>query len=179
MTKKVLALVGGISKDSLNKKLFRAMKEYAPSGYDIQDFDISMLPFFSQDIEKDTPQVVRDFKKRIEGCDLILIVTPEYNRSIPGVLKNAIDWGSRPEPLNSWNGKRGGLVGTSSGNLGTCSAQSHLRQIMMHLNVQLLCQPEFYLNGSKSFDETGKLTEERTIKFIGKYWQALSEFAGP
>lgn len=177
MDKKVLALVGGISRDSLNKKLFRAMKEHAPKGFELEAFDISLLPFFSQDIEKDAPDVVHDLKKRIEECDLVLLITPEYNRSMPGVLKNAIDWGSRPPNSNSWEHKKGAIVGASSGNIGTFGAQSHLRQVMAHLNVQMMCQPEFYLNGSKAFDENGKLVEERTKEFIGKFWKAFAEFA--
>lgn len=177
MAKKVLALVGGIAKDSLNKKFYQVLKKSAPSGFEVDTFDISLLPYFSQDLEKDIPGVVRAFKKQIENSDLILIVTPEYNRSMPGVLKNALDWGSRPEKENSWDGKKGGVVGASSGNIGTFGAQSHVRQVMMHLNVQMLCQPEFYFNGGKAFDENGHLTEPKTQEFIGKYWKALAEFA--
>lgn len=177
MAKKVLALVGGISKDSLNKKFYNALKENAPSGFEVDTFDISLLPFFSQDIEKDAPKIVKDFKQRIKDCDAVLIITPEYNRSMPGVLKNAIDWGSRPHPDNSWEGKKGAITGASSGSIGTFGAQQHLRQVMAHLNVQMLCQPEFYFNGSKAFDENGKLTEERTKEFIGKFWKGFQEFA--
>jgi chromate reductase len=178
MAKKVLAIVGGISRDSLNKKFYRAFKELAPSGYEVDTFDISMLPFFSQDIEKDAPKVVREFKKRIEEADMYLFITPEYNRSMPGVMKNAIDWGSRPEGSNSWKAhKKGAIAGASSGNIGTFGAQSHLRQTMMHLSIELLCQPEFYFNGSKAFDENGNLTEERTKEYIKKFWNSFIEFA--
>ena len=177
MAKKVLVLVGGISRDSLNKKLFRAFKENAPKDFTLEAFDISTLPFFSQDIEKDAPPAVHDLKKQIEDSDAVLLVTPEYNRSFPGVLKNAIDWGSRPPNSNSWDHKKGAIIGASSGNIGTFGAQNHLRQVMMHLNVQMLCQPEFYFNGSKAFDENGKLTDEKSKEFIGKFWKAFAEFA--
>lgn len=176
MAKNVLTLVGGISKDSLNKKFYNALKEHAPSGFEVDSFDISLLPFFSQDIEKDAPKIVKDFKKRIVDSDAVLIITPEYNRSMPGVLKNALDWGSRPGDDNSWDGKKGAITGASTGSIGTFGAQSHLRQVMAHLNVQMLCQPEFYFNGSKAFDENGQLTEERTKEFIKKYWKSFSEF---
>lgn len=177
MAKKVLALVGGISQGSLNKKFYRALKENAPSGFELNTYDISLLPFFSQDIENDPPAVVRDFKKQIENCDLVLLVTPEYNRSFPGVLKNAIDWGSRPPNANSWEHKKGAILGASSGSIGTFGAQNHLRQVMMHLNVQMMCQPEVYFNGSKAFNDQGELQDEKARELIGKFWKAFAEFA--
>jgi chromate reductase len=170
--------VGGISKGSLNKKLYRAVKENAPAGFEVDTFDISTLPFFSQDIETDTPAPVRDMKKRIEESDFILIITPEYNRGIPGVLKNAIDWGSRPVGADSWKGKKGAVMGASAGNIGTALAQNQIRQTMMHLSVQMMTQPEFYFNGSKAFDESGKLIDDKTKGFIEKFWKAIGEFAG-
>jgi chromate reductase len=170
---KVLCLVGGISKGSLNKRLYRAVKELAPKDLEISDFDISQLPFFSQDIENDAPAVVKDLKKQITEADIVLFVTPEYNHSIPGVLKNAIDWGSRPYPQNSWKDKPAGIIGTSSGATGTYGAQHHLRQVLSALGMFTLPLPEFMMNGSKAFDSEGKLTDEKSKEFLLKYLTAF------
>jgi chromate reductase len=175
-TVRVLAVMGGNSKGSLNKKLLMAAKEAAPQGFELTEFNLAELPFFSQDLEKDPPKIIGDFKKTIEDCDAVLFITPEYNRSFPGILKNAIDWGSRPPDRNSWKKKPAGIMGASSGNIGTSIAQSHLRQVLSHLDLRVLNQPEFFLNGSKAFDENGVLTDARTKDFIGKYWGAFSEW---
>ncbi|MDR3330994.1 MAG: NAD(P)H-dependent oxidoreductase, partial [Synergistaceae bacterium] len=139
---RIFTLVGGISRDSLNQKLFEFFKE-AAGGMDLDQFDIKSLPFFSQDIENDPPERVRDLKSRIKSCDGVLIVTPEYNRSFPGVLKNALDWGSRPHGQGVWGGKPVGLIGTSPGAMGTFGAQSQMRQILSFLDMRIMCQPEF------------------------------------
>src|SRR4051812_44389590 len=114
---KILCFVGGISKDSLNKKLFHEMKNLAPKNFELESFDIASLPFFSQDLESDIPEAVKKLKKKIEDCDAVLFVTPEYNRSFPAVLKNALDWGSRPYGKNSWNFKPCAVIGASVGNI--------------------------------------------------------------
>ncbi len=171
-TKKILTVVGGISKDSLNQKLFKAVKELAPKDFELVSTDLSKLPFFSQDIENDPPEVVRNWKNQIKEANAVLFITPEYNRSIPGVLKNAIDWGSRPYGQNLWNGKPGGVMGASVGNIGTFGAQHHLRQVCAYLNIDVMGQPEFYFNGSKAFSDQGQLTDESTKKFISEYWAA-------
>lgn len=170
---KVLVLVGGISQGSINKQLFMTLKEIAPAGFEFDSFEIDRLPFYSQDVEKNLPAVVADFKSRIQAANAVLFITPEYNRSIPGVLKNAIDWGSRPDSQNSWNEKTAGVMGGSAGNLGTAVAQSHLRQVLMHLNLRTMAQPECYLNLSKAFDADGKMTDERTKGFLQKYLTAF------
>lgn len=176
-SKKILALVGGISKDSLNLKLFNAAKDLAPEDLEIGRFDISTLPFFNKDIENDPPAVVQEFKQLIKKADGVLFVTPEYNRSIPGVLKNAIDWGSRPQGDNSWAKKPAGIMGATPGNLGTYGAQTHLRAILNTLNFRTMAQPEFLLGGApKFFDEAGKLTDDRTKDFIKKFWAAFEEW---
>lgn len=166
---KVLALVGGISQGSINKKLFKTVRSLAPKGLEFDAFEIEKLPFFSQDLESDLPAIVRDFKDRIKSADAILFVTPEYNRSFPGVLKNAVDWGSRPEGQNSWAEKPCALIGGSSGNIGTALAQSHLRQTLVHLNMRTMAQPEVYLNLSKAFDADGNMSDERTKGFLQKF----------
>lgn len=172
--KKILGLVGGISKGSLNKKLFNAVQKLKPDGVELEDFDISKLPFFSQDIEKEAPAIVQDFKKKIQEADAILIVTPEYNHSIPGVLKNAIDWASRPPGQGVWANKWAGIMGASAGNGGTYGAQQHLRLILSPLDVRVMRKPEFMMNGSQAFDEKGNLTDAKSEEHIKKYWSAFS-----
>jgi chromate reductase len=153
---KIFVLVGGISKDSLNQKLFEFFKIEAGSALEFDQFDIKSLPYYSQDIENDPPTVAADFKRCAKSSDGVLIVTPEYNRSFPGVLKNALDWGSRPYGQSIWGGKPAGLIGTSSGAIGTFGAQSQLRGVMAFLDFKLLNQPEFYFAFPKELDG-GKL----------------------
>lgn len=176
--KKILGIVGGISKGSLNKKLFKAVQKLKPEGLDLEDFDISQLPFFSQDLEKDAPSIVLDFKKKIQEADAILIVTPEYNHSVPGVLKNAIDWASRPPGQSVWANKWTGIMGASAGNSGTYGAQQHLRLILSTLDVRVMRKPEFLMNGSKAFDDNGNLIDAKSEEFIKKYWTAFSAWIG-
>lgn len=170
---KILTLVGGISQNSLNKKLFRALEQTVGQDATLFTFDISKLPFFSQDLENDPPDQVNLFKEAVREADAIIFITPEYNHSVPGVLKNAIDWGTRPYPENLWEKLPVGIMGASIGNIGTFSAQTHLRQIVSYLNMHLMNQPEFYLNGSKAFNEQGKLTDEKTINFLDKFWHSF------
>lgn len=174
---KVLVMKGGISQDSLNKKLFAAMKKLAPQGVELTDYPLEKLPFFSQDLEGDLPEPVLEFKKMVKGADAVLFITPEYNRSIPGVLKNAIDWASRPYGKSEWDKKPAAVMGASVGNIGTFGAQHHLRQVLAYLNMPTMGQPEFYLNASKSFDEKGQLSDAKTQEHIEKYWKSFFEFA--
>ncbi|WP_374028957.1 NADPH-dependent FMN reductase [Bdellovibrio bacteriovorus] len=173
---KILALVGGISKGSINKKLYRALKAMAPQGMEIEDFDIASLPFFTQDMENDPPDLVKKYKERIKESEAVLFVSPEYNRSFPGVLKNAIDWGSRPYGQNLWNHKPAGVIGASIGNIGTFGAQHHLRQVLAYLNMNVMGQPECYLNVSKAFNDQGELTDENVKKLLQQYWEAYSNW---
>lgn len=175
---KILTLVGGISQGSLNKKLFHAFKEVVADEAELIMADIAKLPFFSQDIENDPPDSVTAFKDQIRQADAILFITPEYNHSIPGVLKNAIDWGTRPYPQNVWKYLPVATMGASAGNIGTFGAQNHLRQILIYLDVHLLNQPEFYMNGSKAFDENGKLVDEKSRKQMEKLWIAFKGLIG-
>ena len=172
--KNILGLVGGISKGSLNKKLFHAVQKLSPPGVTLESFDISTLPFFSQDLENDPPAEVIDLKNKIKNADAVLIVTPEYNHSVPGVLKNAIDWASRPPGKGVWEKKWVGIMGASAGNGGTYGAQQHLRAVLSQLDTRTMRKPEFLMNGSKSFDEKGDLIDTKSEEFIKKYWTAFS-----
>lgn len=168
-TPRILTLIGGISQGSINKKLFQAFQERVGAQAVFVVFDISKLPFFSQDLENDPPDYVTFFKDEIRESDAILFITPEYNHSLPGVLKNAIDWGSRPYGQSLWEKMPAGMIGASAGNIGTYGAQMHLRQILNYLDMRLMNQPEFYLNGSKSISAEGKL-DEKTLGFVDKFW---------
>lgn len=170
----ILAICGSLRKDSLNKKLLQAFISLAPEDLTIELVDISNLPLFNQDLESKFPQEAADLKAKIRAADGILISTPEYNRSIPGVLKNAIDWASRPYGDNAWDKKPVGLIGASIGNIGTAVAQCHLKSIFGYLNTHIMGQPEFYLNASKVFDpSTGQLTDQSTKDHITKYLTAF------
>lgn len=172
-TIKTLVLIGGISRESLNRRYFRAIEKRHPSGFLFKSFDISRLPFFSQDIENDPPQVVVEFKDKIKEADAILFITPEYNRSFPGVLKNAIDWGSRPYGQNHWDKKPAAILGASIGNIGTFGAQHHLRQVFAYLNMYVLGQPEMYFNATHLLSDTADFVEEKTGHLIDDFFTAF------
>ena len=171
-TPRILTLVGGIGQGSLNKKLFNVLKTSYGEDADLIAFDISKLPFFSQDLELEPPDIVTAFKEEIRESDAVLFITPEYNHSIPGVLKNAIDWGSRPYGMNLWERIPAGLMGVSAGNIGTYGAQQHLRQVLSYLNMRVMNQPEFYLNGARAFSTDGTL-DERSMSFVEKFWSSF------
>jgi NAD(P)H-dependent FMN reductase len=172
---KILALVGGISRNSLNKRFYNSILELSPAGFSFETFDISKLPFYSQDLEMDPPDIVSEYKDKIREAQAVLLISPEYNRSFPGVLKNAIDWGSRPYGMNLWEKKPAAVMGASAGNIGTFGAQHHLRQVMAYLNMYVMGQPEFYFNGSEAFDGKGKLINEKTKQLLTKYFAAFHE----
>lgn len=172
---KTLTLIGGISRASLNKTFFRTIQEMIKDDFEFNNFDISKLPFFSQDLEHDPPDIVTQFKEQIREAQALLIITPEYNRSYPGVLKNAIDWGSRPYGQNLWEKKPAGILGASISSVGTFGAQHHLRQVFAYLNMYVLSQPEMYFNASKAFDEQGKLTNDLTRTLLFKFFSAFRE----
>jgi chromate reductase len=155
---KILGIAGSVRKASFNKSALRAAQKLVPEGTSIEIFDIDGLPGFNQDEEKNPPAKVTELKAKIRAADAILFVTPEYNYSIPGVLKNAIDWASRPYGDSAWNGKPVAVMGASVGVIGTARAQYHLRQVFVFLDMHAVNQPEVMINASKSFDEQGNLT---------------------
>ncbi len=170
----IVAISGSLRKDSYNTSLLRATQKYAPNGMDISIFDISTLPLYNQDAETEFPKRAQELKDAIESSDGVIIATPEFNRSISGVLKNAIDWSSRPWNKNSFIGKTVLLLGASVGQYGTSMAQQHLKTILLFLDVHVIGQPEFYLsNAGKKFDENGELTDEETIKFLKQALETL------
>lgn len=173
---KVMVLIGGISTGSLNKRFFAAVEKLGGTSLEFTVFDISALPFYSQDIETDPPQSVAELKKLAAESDAVLIVTPEYNRSIPGVLKNALDWGSRPPAQSIWSGKPAAIMGASIGAIGTFGAQQHLRNICSHLNIHVMDQPVVYFNASTGMD--GDNLTESSAAFMRKFLTAFEKWIG-
>jgi chromate reductase, NAD(P)H dehydrogenase (quinone) len=174
---KIAVIVGSLRRDSINRKLAEALAKLAEPKAQYVFSRIDDVPLFNQDLEPTPPASVTRLKGEIEGADGVLIVTPEYNRSIPGVLKNAIDWASRPYGKNSFNGKPTAGIGTSGGAVGTAAAQQHLRSILAYLNVALMGQPEGYIVFKKDMlDATGNFTDEATRKFMQGYVDAFAAF---
>ncbi|MDD5147425.1 MAG: NAD(P)H-dependent oxidoreductase [Candidatus Daviesbacteria bacterium] len=172
---KILAMAGSLRKDSFNKAALKAAQGLVPKNATLGIFDsLGKIPPFNQDQENNPPEVVKKLKKAIRAADAILFVTPEYNYSVPGVLKNAIDWASRPYADNSWEGKPAGIMGASPGMLGTSRAQYHLRQIFVFLNMFPLNRPEVMIpNAPEKFDKQGNLIDDYTRNKIKELLEAL------
>lgn len=146
MNYKIAVFVGSLRKDSYHRRLARAIERLMPDNFSFEYLRIDNLPLYSQDFDKDYPPIARKLKQGVEAADGLLFVTPEYNRGIPGVLKNAIDIASRPWGTNSFAGKPGAIMGVSIGATGTSMAQQQLRNVLAYLDVPLLGQPEMYLH---------------------------------
>jgi chromate reductase len=174
---KVLGIAGSLRKNSLNKFLLDAAVELQPGNMDIEIYDISDIPLFNDDLRAEgDPEPVKLFKQKIAEADALLIVTPEYNYSIPGVLKNAIDWASRPPAESPLNGKPMAMMG-AGGRMGTARAQNHLRQVAVYTNMLTLNRPEVLVAGAREkFDKDGKLTDERTRNQVKKLLEAFAEW---
>ena len=177
MTQNVAVLIGSLRKDSITRKLVLAMKSLAPKGMVLNIVEIGDLPLFNSDHETDMPAPVRAFKKAIEGADAVLFATPEYNRSVPGVLKNAVDWGSRPYGKSSWSGKPAAVISQSMGALSGFGANHHLRQSLVFLNMPTMAQPEAYIaNATTLFDDKGGLANADTQSFLGQFLAAFGQW---
>lgn len=175
MSQTIGYIVGSISSTSINRQLSRGLVSVAPEGMDLVEIPIKDLPFYSPDHDADYPQVARDFKQAIADVDGVIIVTPEYSRSIPGVLKNALDWASRPYGQNSFNGKPVAAIGTSGGAIATAAAQQHLRSILTHFNAAILGQPEGFVQWTPGVvAANGEVTVESTAEFLGGFLGAFS-----
>lgn len=171
---RILGIAGSLRRESYNRAALRAATQLAPEGATIETFELDDIPGFNQDDEQDPPAKVVELKRRIREADAILFVTPEYNYSVTGVLKNAIDWASRPYGDSAWSGKPAAIMGASVGAIGTARAQYHLRQMMVFLNMFPINQPEVMIgNASERFDAQGNLTHEPTKEFIRQLLQSL------
>jgi chromate reductase len=174
---KIGILVGSLRKDSYNKKLGEVVKSILQNTEDrpqVEILEIGNLPLYNQDLEENFPEVAQELKNKIESCDKLVFVTPEYNRSVPGVLKNAIDWASRPYGKNSISLKKVLCMGVSSGKLGTVSAQNELKKILVYLNCVVVGQPEIYIGPSaEMYSEEKKEFSEKTLEIVKKGLEVL------
>lgn len=167
-------IVGSLRKDSINLKLARVLAKLDKDKFDFNIIKLDDVPMYNEDLWENPPEAVLRLKKEVEFSDAILFVTPEYNRSFSPVVKNAIDWGTRPYGQNSWAGKPASVIGASPGAVGTSHAQSQLRSIVPILDMALMGQPEVYLSFKPEFyDENDNVTDQSTKEFLEKY---LSKF---
>jgi len=170
----ILGIAGSLRRDSFNKQALRAAQKLVPQGATLEIFDLDGIPLFNQDEEKNPPAKVVEFKRRIREADAVLFATPEYNYSVPGVLKNAIDWASRPYGDSAWAKKPVAVMGASAGALGTARAQYHLRQMFVFLDMYAVNQPEVMIAGAQQrFDAQGNLADEASKKLIQQLLQNL------
>lgn len=170
-------IVGSVSEPSLNRRFAEALVRLAPgTGLVIREIPIAELPFYGAQYDKDFPAVGRAFKDAVDSADGLLIVTPEYNRSIPGALKNALDWASRPSGQSSLTGKPTGVTGASKGAISTALAQSHLKSILAAQGAPLVGAPEVYIRITDDFfTEDGAIANEGTREFLTAFLQRLHE----
>jgi chromate reductase len=170
----IFGFAGSLRRGSYNKAILRAAQDLAPNGTQLEIFDLEGIPPFNQDLEDQPPARVKEFKKKIIAADAILIATPEHNYSIPGVLKNAIDWASRPHGDNALDGKPVAIMGASIGMLGTARAQYHLRQTFVWLNMYPVNTPEVMVPfAHKMIDEQGRVTDQKTKDKIRELLESL------
>jgi chromate reductase len=175
-TRTVAVVVGSLRKDSASRKLAKAFAALAPANLKFDFVEIGDLPHFDQDLESDPPAQWTAFRDRVRPADAVLFVTPEYNRSVPGVLKNAVDVGSRPYGQSVWNGKPGAVISLSPGAIGGFGANHHLRQSLVFLNVAQFSQEAYIGAAFTLFDETGELVNDGTADFLRAYAAAFAEW---
>ncbi len=170
----ILGFAGSLRKGSYNRALLTAAQDLTPRDASLEIFDLEGIPPFSQDLESQMPEKVKEFTNKIKSADAILFVTPEHNYSIPGVLKNAIDWASRPHGDNSFEGKPAAIMSASTGMLGGARAQYHLRQVCVYLNMFPVNKPEVFVSfAGQKFDALGALADEKTKEFVKGLLEAL------
>jgi len=175
--KSVAVIVGSLRKESLNRKVAKTLLEVAPASLKLEIVEIGELPLYNQDEEEPgrLPAAWAAFRQRIKAAQAVIFVTPEYNRSVPGVLKNAIDVGSRPYGQSAWSRKPAGVISVSPGAIGGYGANHHLRQSLVFLDMPAMQQPEAYIgNAAQLFDTTGKMTNESTRGFLQKFLESFA-----
>jgi chromate reductase len=174
----ILGIAGSLRRQSYNRSALRAASQLLPQGATLDTFDLDGIPGFNEDEEQSPPAKVVELKRRIREADAILFVTPEYNYSVPGVLKNAIDWASRPYGDSAWSGKPAAVMGASVGSVGTARAQYHLRQIFVFLDIYAINKPEVMIgNAAERFAPDGSLIDETSRELIRKLLANLVEWA--
>jgi chromate reductase len=167
MAKQIGYVIGSLRKDSYNRKLAGALVRLGPPDFTFKELRIGDLPLYNQDDDKSQAADVQRFKSELRAVDAVIFVTAEYNRSIPGVLKNAIDHASRPHGQNAWAGKPAGIIGASIGSIGTAVAQAHLRTVLAYVDMPLLPSPEAYIHVKEGFfDDAGNIANPESRKFL-------------
>ena len=170
----ILGIAGSLRRASYNRAALRAAQSLAADGVRLEICELDGIPLFNQDLEREPPAAVVELKRRVRAADAILFATPEYNHSMPGVLKNAIDWASRPYGDSAWAGKPVAVIGASSGVAGTVRAQAHLRQIFVTLDMPAVNQPQVLIaNAAQKFDAEGNLTDDTARELIGQLLQNI------
>ena len=173
----VAVLVGSLRRESFNLKIAKAAIQVSPPSLKLRLVDLSHLPMYNQDFDEASPAEFVQFRDEIRTADALLFVTPEYNRSIPAVLKNALDVGSRPYGQSVWNGKPSAVISSSMGGIGGFGANHHLRQSLAFLNTPMMLQPEAYIGGAHQlFDETGALQKPETREFLERFMTSFSNW---
>lgn len=174
-TRQVAVIVGSLRKESFSRKIANALADLAPEQLKLEFVEIGQLPLYNQDLDAAPSEAWVAFRQRVRAADAVLFVTPEYNRSMPGVLKNAIDVASRPYGQSAWDGKPGAVVSVSPGAIGAFGANHHLRQSLVFLNVPAMQQPEAYVgNVASLLDDSGKLVNDGTRNFLGKFMTSFA-----
>ena len=171
----IAVVVGSLRKESVNRQLAQALIKLAPAELSLKLLDVD-LPLFNQDKESDPPESVRQFKAAIQAADGVVFVTPEYNRSIPGVLKNALDQGSRPYGKSVWTGKPAGVLGASIGAYGSAMAQQHLRNVLAFLDMPTMAQPEGFFQIGDDFLDTDAQVNAASRKYVQRWINAYAEW---
>ncbi len=176
-TRKVGTIVGSLSKASINRRLAKALMRLAPAGLAFTEIPISDLPVYNRDFDADYPAPARAFKKAIAEVDALLFVTPEYNRGVPGALKNAVDWGSRPKGENAWARKPSAVIGTSAGRIATAVAQRELHGLLGAVGSPQMVSPEAYIQFTPDLiDGDGNVADESTKAFLQKFLAAFEKY---
>jgi chromate reductase, NAD(P)H dehydrogenase (quinone) len=175
--KDVAVIIGSLRKESFTRKLTNALVKIAPPGLKLDIVEIGQLALYNQDLDGSPPAEWVAFKERVKRADAVLFMTPEYNRSVPGALKNALDVGSRPYGKSCWDGKPGAIISNSPGAIGGFGANHHLRQSLVFLNIPAMTQPEAYVGGAATLvDEMGEITNPATREFLTKFLQAFESW---
>ncbi|NIX77412.1 NADPH-dependent FMN reductase [Microvirga terricola] len=177
MARSVAVFVGSLRKESFTRKIAKSLGELAPEGLNLTFVEIGHVPFYNQDEDASPPEAWIALRQAIRAADAVLFVTPEYNRSMPAALKNAIDVGSRPYGQNAWDGKPGAVVSVSPGAVGGFGSNHHLRQSLVFLNVPAMPQPEAYIGHVTTLlDDSGKLVNEGTRTFLANFVKAFADW---
>ena len=170
-------IVGSLRRESMNKQLADNLVRLGQDLFKAEFVNLADVPMLNQDLEADLPASVLRLKQAIKDSDAVLLVTPEYNRSVPPLMKNAIDWGSRPYGQNSWTGKPTAIAGLAPGNVGTAAAQAHLRSVITILGVKLMSQPEIYLTNTEGFfDASGRVASTDTAEFLAGFMKKFADW---